>query len=115
MPYTDEVRLAEEQQAARLLAEQNLCQHVRVAIEIPKPYADNDTAIEIGELTKQRDHYKALLEWLGDFRNKFHYSVYENGQVMVKHPGGALCPNLISAIEYAKDFQTKYPRMAGIE
>lgn len=74
-------------------------------------YAENDTAIEIGELTKQRDYYKALLEWLGDPKNVFSYSVWADGRVMIAKPNSCLAPNLIEAIEYAKDFTAKHPRL----
>jgi hypothetical protein len=79
------------------------------------PYADNDRALELGELTKERDCYKAMLDWLGDPRNAFAYSVDGHGQVLVKHPGAGLFPNLIAAIAYAREFQRQYPRLAGVD
>lgn len=69
-------------------------------------YAENDIAIEIGELEKQRDYYKGLLEWVGNPKNPFNYSIWADGRVMISKPNSCLCPNLISAIEYARYYQT---------
>lgn len=73
-----------------------------------RPYAANDHAIEIGELTKQRDELAAALAWLGDPAIQFHYSVRSDRTILVETdiPGDhvmlGVWPNLLAAITEAK-------------
>lgn len=57
---------------------------------------ENDRIIEIAELTK----FKTRLEWLGDPKNVFRYSVRANGEVEVGDRFNfKVYPNLSAAID----------------
>ncbi len=73
-----------------------------------RPYASNDHAIEVGELTKQRDELAAAFAWLEDPANHFSYSIRAKGGISVEAviPGTYRMighwPNLLAAITEAK-------------
>lgn len=67
-----------------------------------RPYAANDHAIEVGELTKQRDELAGLFAWVGDPTNLFSYSVYADGSTLVRQPCLGRWPTLLDAVRAAR-------------
>ncbi len=73
------------------------------------PYPDTDHLIELENLCVERDHYRGLLQWLGNPKNPFGYSITVDGQIRLKTGPMGLYPNLIAAIEAAQKHRATYP------